>query len=105
MKVMKVNNSYPQINQQQSQQFKGKFMQKAGRGLIPMVLAGGMLMAQSAKAGDTSNFYPENEISIPHGDKPLKFLGGMILGAVVFYGILGIMNWISSDNKENENKE
>ena len=97
MKIMSINNSYQQIKQQT--QFKGNLAHKAKIGLMPLVLTGGLLMAQPVNAGDTSNFYPENEYSVPSGETPMKFLKCMIIGAAGLYVLFGISDKIN-DNKE-----
>ena len=99
MKIMCVGSNY---SFNKNQQFKGSYINPTKKGLLPIVLAGGLLASQPAIAGDTSNFYPENEYSIPSGEMPIKFLKSMLIGIAVVYGLAWGINKMN-DNEGNKN--
>mgnify|MGYP007069920510 CR=1 FL=1 len=75
MKVNNISKAYPQsFYNSHKTQFKGNFISKAKKGLVPLVLAGGMMMAQPVKADNMENFYPEAEVEFPAGSEAMNFL-------------------------------
>ena len=100
MKVSSISSSYLRsVSVYKQPQFKGNLLQNAKRGLIPLVLASGMFIANPAKAESDMRNFDESETVIPAGETSMNFVKCLVAACFLTFGAVKVYELFHSDDK------